>query len=156
MGNTKSGKAKGRTRRCRRCKQDYQPDFTLQKVCDACRQVCSVCSIKLTQENSDKRSWESKKKFQCKSCVAKSVREVPNRQEWQKAYDLKRKYDIDLVTFSKLARHGCALCGSNQKLVVDHCHKTNKVRGVLCSNCNLGIGLLKDNKDTMMNAINYV
>lgn len=38
----------------------------------------------------------------------------------------------------------CVICGSNENLVVDHCHKTNIIRGMLCNNCNMGLGKFKD------------
>ena len=51
----------------------------------------------------------------------------------------------------------CKICEkefqSKWDTVVDHCHTTNKVRGLLCRNCNLGIGLLKDNPEFLKRAI---
>lgn len=41
-------------------------------------------------------------------------------------------------------------------LAVDHCHETNVVRGLLCGNCNQGIGLFKDKTDVMRRAIAYL
>jgi len=41
-------------------------------------------------------------------------------------------------------------------LVVDHCHSTGKVRGLLCSNCNRGIGMLQERVDILQNAIDYL
>jgi len=38
----------------------------------------------------------------------------------------------------------CVICGSNEKLVVDHDHKTNKIRGMLCNHCNRGLGHFRD------------
>jgi len=38
----------------------------------------------------------------------------------------------------------CVICGVNDKLVVDHNHKTGKIRGLLCNKCNMAIGLLQD------------
>jgi len=38
----------------------------------------------------------------------------------------------------------CVICGETGALVVDHDHHTNKVRGMLCNNCNLGLGHFKD------------
>ena len=38
----------------------------------------------------------------------------------------------------------CTICGSNSDLVVDHDHKTNKIRGMLCNRCNQGLGQFKD------------
>lgn len=54
----------------------------------------------------------------------------------------------------------CAICGGHntngRPLFVDHCHTTGKVRGLLCSHCNTGIGLLKDNITILQGAIKYL
>jgi hypothetical protein len=59
----------------------------------------------------------------------------------------------------------CAICkkpetatrmGKVKALSVDHCHSTNIVRGLLCSDCNTGIGKLKDDVSIMQSAINYL
>jgi len=51
----------------------------------------------------------------------------------------------------------CAICGDAQEmLVVDHDHTTGTVRGLLCHKCNQGIGLLRESKEIMQNAIAYL
>ena len=55
----------------------------------------------------------------------------------------------------------CAICGKNQKLLtkrlsIDHCHHSMKVRGLLCSKCNVAIGLLNDDISILENAIIYL
>jgi len=54
----------------------------------------------------------------------------------------------------------CPICKKsiyNQKRIcVDHDHLTGKIRGVLCDNCNLGLGIFKDSKDLLTNAIQYL
>jgi hypothetical protein len=56
----------------------------------------------------------------------------------------------------------CAICKQEEKsvrnknLAVDHCHVTNAVRGLLCSNCNRAIGLLKDSVDIVKEVLNYL
>lgn len=50
----------------------------------------------------------------------------------------------------------CAICGNVSPLVVDHCHTTNIVRGLICSSCNAVLGYSKDNTNTLENAIKYL
>ena len=55
----------------------------------------------------------------------------------------------------------CQSCGRYKKdfkkgLVIDHCHKSGKVRGILCNNCNTTLGLLNNNVVFLKNLINYL
>lgn len=55
----------------------------------------------------------------------------------------------------------CCICKKeinlkNKTAVIDHNHITGKVRGLLCYSCNTGIGLFKDNVNTLNAAINYI
>lgn len=62
--------------------------------------------------------------------------------------------------------HKCKICnmpetrkhrsGGIMRLVVDHCHTTNKVRGLLCAKCNLMIGYAEDSVDKLEMAIIYL
>jgi hypothetical protein len=50
----------------------------------------------------------------------------------------------------------CLICKKTGKLVVDHCHSTKKVRGLLCNNCNVGLGAFKDNCEFLSDAVIYL
>ena len=52
----------------------------------------------------------------------------------------------------------CAICGKQPKgfLVIDHDHKTEEVRGMLCKQCNIGLGAFKDNPMFLFNAVKYL
>ena len=50
----------------------------------------------------------------------------------------------------------CAICKSSTNLVVDHDHSTGKVRGILCRNCNIGLGMMKDSPDILRAASLYL
>ena len=55
----------------------------------------------------------------------------------------------------------CSICGIHQsKLIkglhVDHCHISKKIRGLLCNQCNYGLGNFKDNIDVIKKAISYL
>lgn len=56
---------------------------------------------------------------------------------------LKQLYGITLNQFNvmlKTQKSKCLICRRAVKLVVDHCHKTGRVRGLLCSKCNMVFG----------------
>jgi hypothetical protein len=51
----------------------------------------------------------------------------------------------------------CTVCDTwYSKLVIDHCHVTNKFRGLLCRSCNAMLGMAKDNPDTLLRALQYL
>jgi hypothetical protein len=71
------------------------------------------------------------------------------------------KYDLSQEEYQamKIQQDGkCAICGEtpDHDLRVDHDHTTTAVRGLLCSNCNAGIGFLRENPGIMRKAIEYL
>lgn len=50
----------------------------------------------------------------------------------------------------------CTICGKEDKMVVDHNHKTNEIRGLLCNHCNRGLGHFKDDPDLLEYARIYI
>lgn len=78
-----------------------------------------------------------------------------------KKYDLKRLYGITIEDLDKLKKKQkkiCPICRRrrNIELVIDHCHKTGKVRGLLCRNCNRVLGLFKDKVQQFKRAVTYL
>ena len=77
-----------------------------------------------------------------------------------KATKLKRTYNLTLDQYNKMLsdQNGCCkICPTElTKPHVDHCHKTDKVRGLLCSNCNTGLGLLKEDTRILNKMIKYI
>ncbi len=81
---------------------------------------------------------------------------------------LRIKYGLSLEDYNKLLSDqdgGCAICkredsgrerDKNRRLVVDHDHTTNQVRGLLCHRCNVGLGCFDDSPELMATAINYL
>lgn len=83
---------------------------------------------------------------------------------------LKHQYGITLEEYNKMLEKQqgvCAICGKAEKitdkrtgnvkrLAVDHCHKTNVIRGLLCLFCNTAIGKFKDNPELIEKAASYV
>lgn len=56
--------------------------------------------------------------------------------------------------------NGCAICDADisevKAALVDHCHETGQVRGLLCVRCNSLLGYAKDNIETLNRAISYL
>lgn len=83
----------------------------------------------------------------------------------QRKYQLKLSYGITEEDYQSLLlkQEGCcAICGTDtptgkwKVFAVDHCHKTGKVRGLLCNECNRGMGLLKDSPELLLAAAQYL
>ena len=97
--------------------------------------------------------------------------EDPRLKETRRRYDLRSQnrrksalkcsYRMSLEQYEQLLvrqNGACAICGkqTTKRLCVDHCHATGRVRGLLCSKCNLGIGQLDDDPGLMRAAIAYL
>jgi hypothetical protein len=83
------------------------------------------------------------------------------KQRHQRSYELRRRYNLtpeEWDALFKKQRGKCAICRRPplRRLHVDHCHKTGKVRGLLCWACNSGVGKLKDCPATMLRAAKYI
>jgi len=85
------------------------------------------------------------------------------RRAYNKALSLLKKYGITLVEKKKMMNeqgNKCKICLQefNDKVVscVDHCHSTEKIRGLLCRNCNAGLGFFKDDTKILIKAIEYL
>jgi len=92
------------------------------------------------------------------------------QQKYRKTANLKRAYGITLEQFNEMLVSQSALCaichkpetqvhpksGLPYQLAVDHCHKINKVRQLLCSRCNRALGMVNDDVGLMQKMIDYV
>jgi len=56
--------------------------------------------------------------------------------------------DEDLIDLKRFSDQ-CTICGNKERLVVDHCHRSGHVRGLLCNHCNRGLGHFRDDPDLL-------
>ena len=99
----------------------------------------------------------------CKVCVNKTVKDSKTPEKSRK-YNLKSLYGITLEQYDEMLKnqnYGCKICGKTAEenkgnLVVDHCHSTGHIRGLLCHACNKGLGNFKDDTDRMRVAMTYL
>ena len=114
------------------------------KNCSKCKQEKHVTDFYIRSDTNTYRA-------ECKDC--------------HKERELIKKYGVCFTWYAnKLEEqdNSCAICNKHvvskhaDKMCVDHNHKTNEVRGILCSNCNTALGLLKEDKETINNLLNYI
>ena len=90
-----------------------------------------------------------------KSAMFKERNKKPEVKLKVRNYLLIRRYGLSLVAFNSMLvgqNNYCAVCKSlewdSRGPVVDHDHKTGKVRGIVCGRCNRAIGLINDSHNT--------
>lgn len=74
-------------------------------------------------------------------------------------YRMLRIYGLTEEDYLKLVKEQngeCAICHKQDRLVIDHCHKTNLIRKLLCFKCNVLLGNALDNIEILKNAITYL
>jgi hypothetical protein len=135
------------------------------------KQVCTKCCIEKPIESfykgSPRKDGSRGRLSQCKACMSeankkwcKANRDYKSDKEKTRARF--KKYGITADCYRTMQHEQdskCAICSKpldDMKLLVDHCHDTGKVRGLLCAGCNTGIGLFKDSEDLLTKAIKYL
>jgi hypothetical protein len=111
------------------------------------------------------KEWKifGKAKTYCKECCSERSRTKYNLEK-QRQYILKKKYGITPEKYDEMLSeqdYRCYICQKHEdkldrSLAVDHCHKTGKVRGLLCGNCNRFLGQIDDNIDTAERLLMYL
>ena len=90
----------------------------------------------------------------------KIYKQIPEVKKRIKEQHLLRVYNLTLKKFEKMIEkqnNKCAICNVYMdKPFVDHCHKTGKVRGLLCHKCNTALGLFKDDLLIVKSAVKYL
>ena len=117
-------------------------DFEWQKNRPNPRKKCQVCRHK-ERDYSKEYAYRNKKRKQ-------KYWEDPDkaRRDWER-----NVYGVCKEDFNYKE---CWICGSKDRLCIDHCHNTNEVRGLLCSKCNTALGMFDDDPKKMENAVKYL
>ena len=133
---------------CRNCHEIFQPKAGGSLYCSDCGLVARRANHSRAQRQYVKKN---PKKW----------------AEYRADFNLRRSFGITLQGYRlmlKKQKNGCATCGTKKpkgrgvtrKFDVDHCHKSGKVRGLLCTCCNRALGLVNDNLRTLKSMIRYL
>lgn len=125
---------------------------------------CTVCKEeKAESEFYKRRASKDNLQSSCKTCSFAKNKQCYNPKTYRK-YHFKKLYGITLDDYDKMfmQQNGtCAICGSNDpagrwgRFCVDHDHKTDKIRALLCNGCNQGLGYFNDNPELLEKAAHY-
>lgn len=123
------------------------------RECTTCNKFKPASEYKLEKNKNYQSGILMRSK--CKDC---------ERERYHRS-SIQRLYNLTIQEYEKLLKsqnHRCAICESKignsktSRLFVDHCHTTNIIRGLLCSNCNHGLGQFKDSPKLLKRAISYL
>lgn len=135
--------------------------------------TCTVCKQNLSYDYYH-RSKQTKDGYgyRCKDCDKKArlKYQTENKERFKEINRnklLKNRYGISLDEYNTMLEqqnYSCKICGSKDSssphgsanFAVDHCHETGSVRGLLCNQCNRGLGLFKDSTELLLKSINYL
>lgn len=100
----------------------------------------------------------------CSQKCHQEYRKLHKQDEKQLAifHQKKHKYGLEKNEYLRLFQkqnNACAICGTSfndVRACVDHSHEDGKVRGLLCDNCNRGLGAFKDNIQLLLKAMDYI
>jgi len=139
------------------------------------KKMCTVCKVAKPFEDfydgykAKKQQYQTNRRYphsRCKDCDHARVRTYHknNRAKVTKRQLIshrRREYGLTEEQYNYMVssqNNMCAICNnpSHKTLHIDHDHVTGKVRGLLCSNCNTGIGFFKDDISLLNNAIDYL
>ena len=115
----------------------------------------------------ENRKWRRKNRVRLRKSGRESMRSwrkanPERRREIERARSLKKNYGISIAAYESLLKRQrgvCAICQKGphkRRLDVDHDHATGKVRGLLCTNCNNGLGRFLDSTLLLSAAKKYL
>jgi hypothetical protein len=165
--------------KCLHCPHKIRSKYV---VCLTCRKKKSVWAKKNRKKiNRAERIWRNKnplkvqankKRYRKKHLekVKTQIRNLHKINGVRYRYNrwriwIKNKYGLTeekFISILKKQKGLCAickslqLCGKRKKLYLDHCHKTNKFRGLICFRCNTMLGMALDNIKILKAAIKYL
>ena len=160
---------------CRACfsreRLNGTPDYKPKRVRATCSEPgCDERVVSFGKCERHRSRYKRKTDPRMVSVQTGTTEELKAKFLLRKDSNLRRDFGITLAQYdSKFAEQNgvCAICGQPDKrvhkatklpmnLAVDHCHNSKKIRGLLCSNCNTGLGNFKDDPNILRAAVAYL
>lgn len=165
----------GRTVQCKLCRNTVRnawklktgvvKKYRIKRVVKDGFKFCTKCNQeKLLEKFPKSIRTKSGVGAWCSNCMNTYTRKYIYCKETSKKRNLEKNYNLTVDCYNLLQQiqeHKCSICKGHKStfkkaLSVDHNHKTGKVRGLLCGNCNRALGYLKEKISIFNEAIKYL
>lgn len=138
-----------------------KPDYLFK--CKKCGVIKPNSEFNKKPDDKRIRQYSSNCKI-CQSLYAKVRNKSTRTKEKNRIDKLRQNFGLSIEKYNNMLEaqnNKCAICNIDQRDLkrnfdVDHCHKTGKIRGLLCHNCNVAIGLFRENTEVIQNSIEYL
>lgn len=146
-----------------RARSKFMPGTDVCKACTPLVKKCARC-LKSKQVDHFHNDKNTKDGLNCRCIFCAQIFFRNNRDTYdEKLRKRCHKYGITLKKYKKMEKeqgHRCALCNREEYqvlgLCIDHDHVTKVVRGLLCSRCNTGLGMLGDSLESLRSVVAYL
>ena len=154
-------------RKCKKCGEEYPETDKFFRPC---------------RDKNGENKWlghtcrKCESKRSCKYCYETQRHNLPHVKAYYKRYreshrpEIRNKYykrvfgitEDEFKAMVKRQKNSCAVCKEpidmedKYSFNIDHCHDTGKVRGILCSKCNRGIGFFNNSEQRLLSAARYL
>ena len=123
------------------------------------QRTCRICNTE-KDINEFNKGWLKGISPNCRDCDKERGKKYRQKtSERKKVKRIERDYGITYQEYLDMieTQNGeCKICGSKDRLCIDHDHLSGNVRGLLCGRCNSAIGFFDDNIKILKNAIKYL
>ena len=166
------------TKPCRECQVPILHAKGCKPTCRECRRkrlgvevgaakVCRKCGQKSDHYYADSRNFDGLQSICAKCSTIKSAAQYRAHRYRRKMYNRERNSGLTAAQIEQMLRDQdglCLICDSRIELdgrgansaVIDHRHDTGEIRGILCSHCNRGLGLFREDMCALHRAIEYI
>lgn len=157
---------------CFKCKKekDLWEFYKHKSHKDGLTSSCKECTNKVNKYNYKKHKtkrleWAKQYRLGHKEELKKWGKDwYKKNKDRVKNYALLHKYGLSITEYNYRfnEQNGCcAICGTHQSeltqsLAVDHCHEIGRVRGLLCSKCNITLGNVNEDVNTLLAMVEYL
>ena len=154
---------------CGNCRET-KPDSDFEKTARYSSGLSRWCKVCITEQkerykNRNQPVFQTEGRAETPAAIRATIKDLEflrSSADWKRG--IKTRYNMDSPEYERILlsqNYSCAICGKHlseggRNFCIDHDHVTGKNRGLLCTNCNVALGLLKDDPQIISKALEYL